>query len=173
MPEAGFIYITIDGAQIKRKIATFGKQISDLKPAWEKIAEDLRSDVREQFATEGAYIAKSMAWYPLAPATVRDRISKGFMGSHPILYRTGRLMRSFVDPATPGNITYMTGDSLSVGSNYWTAAWHQQGTDSKGSFAVRRMPARPMIGISWKRKSGIVNRIREYVDQILNQNGMA
>ena len=153
MPEGGFITINISVTgtqQLSRKILTFGVKISDLTPAWEQIADDFRQDFREQFSTEGSYIAKKMAWQPLAAATVKDRVSKGFFGEHPILYRTGRLMRSFTDKNSPGNITYITPTELSVGSNFWTAGWMHFGTEHDGEPHV---PARPIAGLSWKRNS--------------------
>lgn len=167
MPEGGFITVDIKVTgtqQLSRKILTAGVKIADLTPAWEQIAEDLRQDFREQFTTEGAYIAKKMAWAPLRPSTVKDRISKGFFGEHPILYRTGRLMRSFSDKNAPGNITYITPTELAVGSNYWTAAWMHFGT--------RRVVARPIVGLSWKRRSGVVDRIRAFVDAQIKAAGL-
>ena len=167
MPDEGFITLNISVTgtqQLTRKIQTFGTKISDLTPAWERIAEDFRQDFREQFSTEGAFIAKKMAWAPLRPSTVRDRISKGYFGEHPILYRTGRLMRSFTDKNSPGNITYITPTELSIGSNYWTAAWMHFGTP--------KVVSRPIAGLSWKRRSGIVDRIREFVDEQIKAAGL-
>lgn len=59
-----------------------------------KIADGVIAAHQENFTTEGA--ASGNPWRPLAPRTVATRRRLGWGGSHPILRRTRRYERSFV-----------------------------------------------------------------------------
>lgn len=59
------------------------------------VVPELRGTFKKQFDQEGAYLNGS-EWKSLADSTVKQRIALGFGGRHPILQRTGTLMRSFI-----------------------------------------------------------------------------
>lgn len=168
MPQGAFlpISVTIDGVQvINRRLATWGARIADLSPAWEQVGEDLLSDFRANFDYEGDLFARAFdGWDVLADATVLDRTRHGFEGEHPILVRTGDLRESVVERGAPGNVFDVRADGLTVGTDDWRAGWHQWGTS--------RMPARPMIGISWQRRSGLVDRLNTYIQSQARAQGL-
>jgi len=92
-------------------------------------AENLRGRTQEQFLTEGA--AYGNRWTPRKKQEL-----------WPLLNRTGRLLRSFVEPANPEHIEeYDFSDpsrpSLLFGSRVPYADTHQRGT--------RLLPARPIL----------------------------
>lgn len=156
MPAGGFITISVTGlAENRRRLATWGTKIETLAPAWEQIAADLRGDFAAQFAQQGGYYGKASKWAPLRPSTVKDRERKGYMGTWPILFRTGTLMSSLFDPAGPDHIEQVTATSLTIGTANPYAIFHQAGTV--------KMVARPIVGISWTRGPAIVRRLNFYV----------
>lgn len=156
MPAGGFISISVTGlAENRRRLATWGTKIETLAPAWEQIAADLRGDFDAQFTAQGGFYGKASRWAPLKPSTVKDRERKGFFGPAPILFRTGLLYDSLVDPAGPGHIEQVTATSLTIGTANPYAIFHQAGTS--------KMVARQIVGISWTRSSAIVRRLNFYV----------
>lgn len=156
MPSGGFISISVTGlADRRRRLATWGTKIESLAPAWEQVAADLRGDFAEQFASQGGFYKSRGKWAPLAPSTVKDRVRKGFFGPWPILIRTGALFTSLVDPNDGAHVEQITATSLTIGTNFFTAPFHQLGTV--------KMPARQIVGLSWNRQSGIVKRLNDYV----------
>ncbi|HLZ20725.1 MAG TPA: phage virion morphogenesis protein [Ktedonobacterales bacterium] len=160
------ITITVDGVEIvSRRLATWGARIDDLSLAWEQIGEDLLADFRQNFDYEGDLLDKQDdGWAALADATVLDRTRRGFGGEHPILVRAGDLQASVTARGAPGNVFDVRADSLSVGSEDARAGYHQWGTS--------RMPARPIVGISWARRSGIVDRLNTYIQAQARQQGL-
>lgn len=156
MPSGGYITISVTGlAENRRRLATWGTKIESLAPAWQQVAEDLRGDFASQFASQGGFYGKSSKWAPLMPATVKDRERKGYLGTWPILIRTGALISSLINPDDSAHIEQITDTSLVIGTNYFTAPFHQLGTV--------KMVSRPVVGLSWKRKSAIVKRLNDFV----------
>ncbi len=157
--------VQVDGQEIEQKFATWGASISDLSPAFEQIAGDLRADFMQNMIAEGGYFggtrsylgAAGGAWQPLRPGTVRERERLGYGGEHPILWRTGLLARSLAEQGAAGNVSEIGAMSMTVGSDLPYAVFHQRGRrDGK-------MPARPIVGLSWNRRSGIVRRIGDFI----------
>ncbi len=164
MGQYGFVTLQVTGAAAKRrKFATWGETIHSLAPAWELIAEDLRNDAANQFTAEGG-VFRTGHWAPLRPATVKDRQRKGYPGAHPILQRRGDLLQSLTQQGATGHTEEITATSLTFGTRYPTAAFHQFGT--------RKMAARQILGISWQRQSGIVQRLNEYIQQTIRGAGL-
>jgi len=165
MPQGGFITIQVTGlADRRRRLATWGTKIGTLAPAWAQVAEDLRGDFAAQFAAQGGYYGKTSKWAPLKPGTVKDRERLGYFGPAPILFRTGELFSSLVDPENAAHIEDITATTLTIGTNYFTAPFHQLGT--------ARMVARPIVGLSWNRQSGIVKRLNDYVQLMALNSGV-
>ncbi len=199
MGDFGFVTLEVTGLQAKRRrFATWGQSITTLAPAWEKIADDLRDDVLEQFRNEGGVFRKSGRWMPLAPSTIKDRMRKGYPGDHPIMFRTGYLLASLMYPFADKHIEEVTETSLTFGTSVPWAKYHQFGGKTvhtgwriaKGrkkanetlgmrggenvfnSWSTERPPQRPILGISWERSSGIVQRLNEYIQQTVRDSGL-
>lgn len=159
------ISLSIAGQTIDAKLAAFGQQISDLSPAFEQIGEDLMGDFAANMAMEGGLYGKTSKsylgenagpWKPLAESTVAERTRLGYGGEHPILQRTGALRESLATRGAPGNVFEVAPDRLQVGTSLFFAFFHQGGT--------KKMPARPIVGVSWQRRSAIVQRLVEFVN---------
>lgn len=162
MSNAGFITITVTGAEeVTRRLATWGQQISDLTPAWDLIADDLLGDWMQNILAEGGAYG---AWAPLRPSTIAERIRKGYGGDHPIMWRTGWLLRSLSARGQPNNIVQTTPTSLTLGSSVPYAGYQHEGT--------RKMVARPLIGVTWKEQAQIVNRLNTYIQDQVRQAGL-
>jgi phage gpG-like protein len=162
MASGGFIYITVSGADtVRRRLVTWGQQVTDLTPAWQQIADDLLGDWMWNITGEGGMYG---AWAPLRPATVADRIRQGYGGDHPIMWRTGLLLRSLSAQGQPGNIVMTTPNSLTVGSTVPYAGYQQSGTS--------RMVARPLIGINRKEQANIINRLNVFIQDQVRQAGL-
>lgn len=157
MSSPGFIKITITGARTtSRKLATWGARIDDLSEPMEQIGNDLLQDFSDNFVGQGSLFRPR--WKQLAASTVRDRERHGYLGPHPILFRTGALYSSVAFRNAPGNIFEVTKDSVRVGSNETKAAWQHYGTS-------RGIPPRAIVGISFQRRSAILDRLRQYIYQ--------
>lgn len=166
------IVLTIDDGRtieaLTRRIETYGHKLTDLSPAWELIGSDILEDNFANFTANGALYAGAVGqrkgtagyteWAPLAPSTIRDRMRKGY-GQGPTLVRTGELRDSLTKRHAPGNIFEVEKLSLRVGSNHWKALIHHNGT--------RHIPPRRLVGITWQRRAGIVKRMQDYVDGVI------
>jgi phage gpG-like protein len=153
----GFIRITfqIDGLkEIRRRLASWGASIQTLEPAWTDVGNAISADFMLNMIGEGGVFSKASRWAQLKPATVADRIRQGYGGDHPILQRTGDLARSLA-PGGANNIFQTAPNSLTVGTSDPKAGYHQYGT--------RRMVARPVVGLSFTRRSLIVRTLGDYV----------
>lgn len=162
----GFITIQVGGlTPTKRRLVTWGASITDLAPAWELVGEDLLHDFLWQITSEGGTYGRSSKWAPLAPATVKERekLYPGF-GAHPIMWREGTLLYSLAQRGAPGNVFDVSPTSLRVGSEIPYAKYHQTGN--------LRMPRRQLVGISWRRRQGIVRRLNDYVQEQARQQGL-
>lgn len=169
-PGSGFLTVSIQFAgqrELIGKFATWGQNISDLSSAWEKVGELLQDDWRQQFASEGGYLGVRVGpeWAPLAPATVADRLRRGYDGEHPILVRTGQLRASVIERGAAGNIFEVGSDHVTVGTEYPTAQFHQFGTV--------KMPARRMLGLKWETRSEILRILGDEVRAQARAAGLA
>ena len=167
----GFITLTISGGETidlkVRQFGAFGKAISaeGLIPVWTQIGEDLQADFAVNMVSEGGQgFGGKGGWPQLAPSTVRDRERKGFEGAHPILWRKGVLGESLASKTAAGSIFRVTPQGVSVGTSLFYAGWHQTGTP--------KMPARPIVGLTWYRRSALVARLNDYVLDQMKQAGL-
>lgn len=165
MSDAGFITIQVSGLGDKRRrLATWGVKMETLAPAWEQVGDDLLADFGSQVLREGGTFGRASAWEPLRPATVRDRLRKGYGGAHPMEWRDGTLVRSLMFRDAPGNVFEVRPDGLTVGSSDPIAGYQHYGTS--------RMVARQLVGVSRRRATGIVARLNEYVQQQVRESGL-
>lgn len=163
----GFINITfsvVGGPEINRSLATWGAHIADMSEAWQQVGQDLLDSFRDNFTSEGGGFGGWSSWAPLADSTVAERARLGYGGEHPILQRTGQLMESLTTEGAPGNVFEVGPNSLTVGTEVYYAPFHQFGT--------RKMPSRPVVGLSWDMQSQIVDRLNTYVQSVARQQGL-
>lgn len=118
--------------QISRDLLRFSDRVTNAKPAFKRIADQVRSQVGEQFESEGE--AGSGGWAPLKDSTLNRKAALGL--SSKVLQATGDLLASLTGTGG-GNIEKVTGTSLTFGTELSYGRWHQSGT--------RNMPQRKPI----------------------------
>jgi HK97 gp10 family phage protein len=109
-----------------------------LAEAAEVIATEAKAEIGHYQAAAGPF----QAWAPLADATVKDRVSKGFSPNEPLL-RTGG-MRDSIE-------TTVSRNSAEIGSNSDIAVYQELGTS--------KIPPRSFLGGAAVRKEDEVVRI--------------
>lgn len=154
---------------LRRLIDYVGENEKPLRAA----ADVIREAAKKEFDSEGGY--GGSPWEPLTESTEksRERALRKFGGTygpaHPILYRTGSLMRSWSEKRSPAHYQKIDKKRAEVGSmmgtpkGKWNLAWiHHEGT--------RRglIPARPMFGPAGELPDQDQNRIREIFEKHLD-----
>lgn len=189
--QAGFITITITGQeqlQLKaRQLATWGMRMQTLAPAFELIGQDLLGDFAQNMVREGGFFGRDSRWPPLAPSTIKEKQRLGY-GAMPMLWRTGALAASLAEKGAPGNIFEVGANYVAVGSSIPYAIFHQRGSRRTKTVVnslrvevprhrrfstVAVLPRRQIVGISWSRRSLILRRLNEYVQEQARQAGLA
>lgn len=171
------IVFTVDGlVEIQRSFVSWGKAVQDLSPVWKDIGAELRQDNALNFAEEGLLFGFSATqarygagergaeWPALADSTVRERERLGYGGEGPILVRTGELLESLTVEGASGNITRIGPVSAEFGSAHPLAGYHHWGT--------RRIPERPIVGLTRDRQQDIVYRLGTYVREQARAAGL-
>lgn len=157
----GFIDVSIQfegQSELVGKFATWGRAISDLSPAWEKVGYRLQHDFAVQFEAEGGFLSTAPKWAPLKPSTIADRLRKGF-GPGPILRRTGMLMASATIRGAAANVFEVGPDHVTVGTALPYAIFHQKGAPGA------HIPQRKMIALNWETRPDIIKILGDYVRQ--------
>lgn len=121
-----------------------------------EVSDAIRAGFAANFASQGS--ARG-AWATLAPATIRDRIRRGF-GASPIRVRTGKGRSGFVERGHPDHVenvsTISQGVLYEVGSSDQTVSlFHETGTS--------RMPARPVTPLSDEHEQRILRVIEQSI----------
>jgi Phage virion morphogenesis family len=140
-----FLNITFEVAgqhEVSGRLATWGRNLTDLSVAWEQIGEDLLQDNRDNFLAEGGVFPGGF-WPALALSTVGERIRLGYGGWSPMLVRTGALMESVTVRGGSNNVFRVGPMGVEVGTTDPKAVFHQYGT--------KRMPMRRVVGITNQR----------------------
>lgn len=169
----GFLTLTISGGETidlkVRQFGAFGKAISadGLIPVWTQIGEDLQADFAVNMFSEGGQgFGGKGGWPQLKPSTVRDRERHGFEGAHPILWRKGTLGESLASKTAEGSVFKVTPNGVSVGTSIFYGGIHQSGSrDGK-------IPARPIVGLTWYRRSALVARLNDFIFNELQNAGL-
>lgn len=112
--------VTIQDDQLKLLLKTMEKKGQNLSPLFKKFAIIMTRSFADNFRQEG----RPRKWKALSKNTVAGRRKK----SSRILQDKGFLRQSALSRSAQGNIRRVTKDSLKMGSNQKTAAWHQRGT---------------------------------------------
>lgn len=124
--------------KVDKEVQKYKRLPERFRPALEKVGDYTRQEmIPATFKREGP------GWSKLAPRTISERISGGYGGTHPILYRTGDLYKSLVEKSHPKHIEIVKlgkRSSIEVGSS--SAKFIENQT---GNAPGRKLPARPMI----------------------------
>lgn len=147
--------IDVEGLGIADGLTRFASLVQDFTPAWEKVGEDFKRTVNEQFTTEGG--RGGTRWKPLAPSTIRQ---KGAGGS--ILVRTGALRSSVT--GGPGYIKSISARRTTFGTSDRKAVFHQFGTS--------RMPARPIIVVTKEDKTRWRKEVQRWMVSVARSAGL-
>lgn len=115
----------------------------------------IRQAHRENFAREGG----RRAWANLADATVAERVRLGYPGRHPILRRTGALMRHVLN--TPATVT-TTGATveLRIKPGPVVGGVPKYRALARGR---RNMPGRPMVVIDSRSAVKVTSALSRYL----------
>lgn len=116
----------------------------DFKPVYARFSAYHRRSIQRSFAAEG----RPRRWAALKPATIQDRLRKGF-GPGPILVRTGAMQRGFVFAYGPR--AYRVDNK----TNYFL--YHQLGAPRAN------IPARPMLVLLPQDKAYFTRLAREHL----------
>lgn len=158
-PQAGESVLRVsfvfEGTQeVSRKLRALDARASDWTPAWPAVDDVFRRLVKQQAASEGAHGGEP--WTPLARSTQRERKRLGYGPAHPILRRTGALVRSLTEP---------TGDTISVHADRYYAigtgvpyfVYHQ-------SVKPRtRLPRRALVQFTFDDRNALMQPLRAYL----------
>lgn len=136
----------------------------------EPLAEVVRAGFQQNFEQERE--GGGRAWNPLAPSTVRERIRLGFPGKHPILVRTGRYKRSFLE-AGRDHIARRkrtaTGWEMEEGSRDYRAAWLEEGTRNILDSDWFHIPPRPVTKLGPEVEGRLTETFEAYLQRHLLQ----
>jgi hypothetical protein len=117
-----------EGERMSRLFSLMEATVRDLRPAWERVAEELGPAIDNE-----AFIPEGPGWAQLADITVeqrQDRIDRGEIAvgpRHPILQQTGAMRESLVNRNARGHVEVITKDSMSYGTDIPYAIVHQEG----------------------------------------------
>jgi len=129
-----------------------------------EVGRSVRLGFSENFVRQRA--GDGSAWAPLAPATIRDRIRQGY-GPGPKLFRTGRLLRSYVEEFHSEHAQRFrilsSGYQMEYGSDTYYARFHESGTQS--------MPARPVTLLSRRAENGVEAALDNYFGRVFRAAG--
>ncbi|WP_457571295.1 phage virion morphogenesis protein [Desulfovulcanus sp.] len=156
------ITINVNTKALDMALQDMEKRMSNLTPVMEEIGEIIVSSAQENFERQGRYSSPgswkggSNKWKPLKPATIKQRMRKGYWPGKTLQQR-GRLKSS---------IGYRAGkNSVEIGTNLAYAAIHQFGGRA-GRNLTAEIPARPYLVV----QEEDLEEIREIItDYILNQ----
>lgn len=87
------IQMTVEGeVVVDRLLQGLDDRARDVSPAWPQVAKAFQTIQAKVFSTEGG--STGAPWPQLAPSTQAQRRRLGYGPQHPILQRSGKLMRA-------------------------------------------------------------------------------
>jgi hypothetical protein len=151
------VSMTIEGdVVIDRVLQGIEDRARDLTPVWPRVVEIFRRIVAKAFETEGA--STGAPWPQLKPRTQADRKRLGLPPAHPILQRTGALLRAltigegaFV-ATTPSSMRYIVSEQEAGHFKY-----HQSNRPRT------RLPRRAPVLLTADDRTALVHPIRLYI----------
>jgi hypothetical protein len=126
----------------------------------ETVTEWLADTEREQFDTEGA-AGLGGPWQPLAPGTVRLKISEGY--SPRPLERTGATWRALTSVNSLREMIEVSGDRITFRLPE-PASYHQRGAG--------RLPVREVYSPSESQKQDLKARVKKAADEEMRRRGL-
>jgi phage gpG-like protein len=136
--------------QLSRDLLRFSAHVGNAKPALNKVADDMREQIAEQFTTEGD--RGSGGWHELADSNIKAKAAEG-LDPH-ILRATDDFMNSLVKKGDKWHVEEVTDESLLLGSKDWIGFLHQKGTS--------KMPARKSIDFTELDRRGFIRVLQRY-----------
>jgi len=164
---------TITSESVDKTLTGFQGALAEQEAALAAIADDFREMMAQQFATAGR--AEGTPWPPLstpggadiAPSAMsarrkpqtRHKAARSAPPTrwHPLLVRTGALLRSLSEAGAAGHVEEIEGCWLTLGTRLPYARYHQSGT--------RHLPARPLIVLSGARRERWTEIVRNEIEQ--------
>jgi len=144
------VSMNVNGTQqLQRTLQRWVDATTDLRPAFELVADAFAKLELAQFVTEGA--AGGEPWAALSPsyAARKARTHPG----RPILVRSGDMRRDFT--SRPFGVERISSDTMVLGSSLAYARYHQTGTP--------RMPRRPPVNLTEKQRRALVKVIQQWM----------
>jgi phage gpG-like protein len=149
------VSLSIEGELvIDRLLQGIEERARDMTPVWPEVVRVFREIVKRAFESEGASTGEP--WQQLAESTQRDRQAHGFPPAHPILERTGALLRSLVI-GSDGGYVVATPSQLEIGSDVEYLKYHQSNLPRK------RLPRRAPINLTADDRVDLMRPIRLYL----------
>jgi hypothetical protein len=140
---------------VDRVLAGMDERAKNPSPAWPAVVKAFQAIVARAFATEGA--STGAPWPALAARTQAERRRLGFGPAHPILERTGTLLRALTLGDGAAILTTATTLRYVVGEDAGYFRYHQ-------SKAPRsRLPRRAPVEFTADDRTAIVRPIRLYI----------
>ena len=136
--------------QIERELLRFAAHVGSAEPAFRQIADDMRDQIGEQFASEGS--RGSGGWEELAESTLAAKAAAG-LDPH-ILQATQGLLNSLTGRGGD-HIEEIGDDHLVFGSRDLKGRFHQGGTS--------RMPPRKPVDFTELDRRGFVRTLQRYL----------
>lgn len=127
-----FIQIQPEGQEeVWRAFESLDARISNMRPSWPGVADEVRKVARGSFAAEGP------GWEDLTEAYARRKAAR--YGSQKILHASGAYEASLAEEGAKFAIYEEAPDSLTMGSSHPAALAHEEGV------LERSLPARPVF----------------------------
>ena len=141
------LYSTLEGdKELLRRLRTEESKLKDFTEPLQQSSDVVLKDIRINFDSEGGLVG---GWTPLAQATIRGRIRKGY-GSAPILVNTGKYKNSFRAMV----------DSSKAVIDAWGVTYHKY----HQSMAPRiKIPRRQTLFLREETKKEIIRFFQEYM----------
>jgi phage gpG-like protein len=158
------IEIGVEGEEkLERALKGAVADLSDLRPAWRPVSDELFSITRAQFATQGAR-GPAGKWEKRADSTV-DRYSsinrRGFTVLNETLRRTDAMFKAVTLRRAPHGIYDEQADSLTVGTDLPYAAIHQKGGPKIPQRKIYDLTERDAARLMSILKRGLMKKIED------------
>lgn len=161
MPD--FISIQVSGEErLQRALTGMTGDVSDLRPSWRPVSDEVYSIVRNQFATEGG---RAGSRWPKRSEKYLDRLTamnrRGFTTIAEPLRRTGALYNAVSTRGAPHGVYDAQADSLTLGTDLPYANIHQRGGPKMPQRKVYDLTEQDVSRLMSILKRGLVSKIKD------------